>query len=724
MTTDTGKWQPWPSWVSVILGLVTLAILIVQISQPISANDLWWHMALGRHILESGSLIIDHAIFTWTPASSYHVYNSWLADILLYLTYDYTGTFGLIALRFGIYFLLFYLAWRYALTRGIAGNPITWVVVLVALALIWPAFLIKPELFTVGFFTLVVWLYFHMRYRGDHAWKLPYLFPLILIIWINVHGAFFVSSLFFAAAGIGEIMNGQFSPSQAMPSRLRKHFFIALFLCIPAIMASPFGYELPLSIISDVLTSEGMNKYIVSYKPTFEFNGAPLYMLDYMLLAMLLFVLLLWQKLKNRKTDWVVILTFLGYCAIFTQVARLAFFLGPVFMFTSLDLLAEKKNSWVWSPSKTIKTIVIALCITITAIVGWRTANDNSCKLFGSEDSIKRLFGVSSVFPIAETEYIKNNLAGRKVGNMYRDGGYLLYHLWPGKQVMIDPRYFPFKGWINSYIDFTQGKDIEKFINHNHADFWLINYHDPSLFHWFYRSKDWKLDLLGATGAIFTPEDGLDTEPKVSPAIATIMGFGDLPTAFIAAIQMNDLKFAKLLFAVAKTKQGIFCNKNIVITREMGDAIAGLQAYNNGNYAEAARILGKETKYIKTQNKAARGLMLLAEQYWNRGDISSARDMYLKAFKINSLKTITDLYNFTLIDWLYRHSDAGKSREINGDLHWQKLANFILAQEDKIQQSQRYIVATARAMKDGRYDGTAKFVLHDGSFAPAIHKGK
>ncbi len=712
----------WPVWISTILAIIVIAVLIIQITNPITANDLWWHMALGRHILETGSLIIDHSIFTWTPAAPYYPYNSWLSDILLYFTYDYTGTTGLFVLRYGIYFLLFGLAWRYAISLSVARNPVAWVIIAVALTMVWPAYLIKPELFTIGFFTVVVWLYFHMRQKGESAWWQAYIFPLILIIWVNMHGAFFISSLFFAATIIGEIMNSLFSASQAMPARLRKHYFIAMALCIPAILLSPFGYELPLTIIREVLANENINKYVISYKPTLEFNGPPLYMLDYMIMAMLLFVLLLWQKLKNKQTDWVLILAFLGYCAIFTQVARATFYLGPVFLFTCMQMLSEKKDSWVWSPSKINRSLITVLCILLTILIGWRTVSDNSCKLFGYKDSIKLAFGISDSFPIAETEYIKKNMTGLKIGNIYRDGGYLIYQLWPKKKVMIDPRYFPFRDWVDDYITFSQGRDVEQFIKRNRADYWLIRYNNIVAFQWFYQSKGWKPALLGPTGAVFIPSDDRGIPSTISPEISTKVGFEYIVPAFIAATQTNNLKFAEHLAEIAKNNIGCFCEKNKIIVNEMIETIPGLRAYNSGEYEKAARILGRTTKYIPTQNKAARGLMLLAEQYWSKGDITDARNLYLRAFKISSLKTITDIYNFTLLDWRHNHSADVTHEDRDDYLNWQNFVDLILTQKNKLPQSQQFIVKMAMAMKERRYDGTAPLVLSDGSFSPAPGK--
>ncbi len=697
-------------WIPAVLGAIAVLSLIIQLASPVDCHDLWWHMLHGRHILESGSLIIDHSIFTWTPAVSYYTYTGWLGQIILYLTYHYTGGIGLMALRYGTFFLIFLLGWRYALTRSIASNPLTWTIILIGIALTWQAPLIKTELFTVGFFTLVVWLFFHMRYKGDSAWKLPYLLPLLLVIWVNTHGAFIIASLFVASAAIGEILNSKFSPSQAMAPRLKKHFFIALTLCFPAILLTPFGYDFPLTIISEILSTKGFHGRVGGYLPTFLFNVAPYYMLEYMIVAMLLFVFLLWQKLKNRKTDWVVILVFLGHCAIFTQLARVTYFLGPVFLFTSLDLLAEKRGSWAWSPSKVTQTLVITVCISISALIGWRTVTNNICRLLSYPEGLQQAFGISNMFPIAETEYIKKNLPGTRIGNMYRDGGYLEYHLWPGKKAMIDTRYFPFRKWINDYFAFVDGKDMGKFVQDHPADFWLINYRFANPLAWFSKSDEWKPVYLGPVGAIFVPAASAPQKPEIAANIGSKIDINDYSFAFRAALQLENLEFAERIFEAAQKITSPPCEEHKILTREMGDTIAGIKAYLSGNYEETVKLLGKRTRYILTQNKAADALMKLAERSWNQGDIAGARNWYLKIFLLLPNLNINDMYNFAILDWSYRFSNTKDLAAPKDDLHWQRLTAYILQQDDKLLQSHKYILETAKAMKDGRYDGTAKLV--------------
>ena len=706
--------RPWPLWLPLVLGLVAAVTLAVQLARPIVASDIWWHMVLGRLFLETGSLIPDHSIFTWSPATSYHVYNSWLADVILVLIYERTGVGGLILLRYSIFLLFFLLAWSYAVRRGVEGNPLAWVVIIIGFTLTWASYLIKPELFTIGFMVLTVWLYFHIRSVGERAWYLVYLFPLMLVVWVNTHGAFFIVSLFFAAAGVGELLNARFCPSQAMPRILRKHFFIALALCFLALLVNPYGYELPYSIVRGMLSMEGPNRKVVAYKPTYVFNDPPLYLLDYMVVAMLLFVFLLWQKLKNRETDWVVILAFVAYCAIYTQLVRVTFFLGPVFVFAGLDLLGKKEGSWAWPSLRSARVGLAVLSISVVGLVGFRVADFHWCALSNAGDALQQRFGVSEVFPVAETEFIKSNLPGKNVGNIYREGGYLLYHLWPEKKVFIDPRYFPFVDWIDDYFLFTDGHEIERFTETYVADYWLINYGFREPFSWFGRSDDWEVALFGPVGALFVPAGTWNRETIIHPQTRFMDRTMSIATAFVAAVETNELEFGRHLYETAQRNLRGSCEDPSIVIDEMADTLAGIEAFNEGNYEESARLLGNKRKTILTHARAAQALTILVERSWKEGDFAAARDWSKQIFDVLPATTMIDLYNFALVDWHYRRYVAPGEEVPDDGLHWRAMVDFILEHESSLPDAKGVSIAkTARALKEGDYEG-------DGELLPRV----
>ena len=194
----------WPSALAWILAIVGIVVLILKYTAPISDIDLWWHMVIGRHILETGQLIVNHAIFTWTPATSYHVYNTWIADCLLYLIYYHTGAIGIFALKCLAYASFFTLAAYFAVRLGLWTNPLVWLILTVGIVLAFYAQLALVELFSFIFMCVTVFVYFTIKNMGAHACVLCYLFPIIVLLWVNSHGAFVLSAIFFLAVGGGK----------------------------------------------------------------------------------------------------------------------------------------------------------------------------------------------------------------------------------------------------------------------------------------------------------------------------------------------------------------------------------------------------------------------------------------------------------------------------------------------------------------------------------------
>jgi len=691
--------------VSILFGVIIFIVLTIQLSAPISSTDLWWHIALGRYILESKSLIIDHSVFTWAPARAYSTYNSWISDITLYLTDQYLGTTGLISLRFMVFIGIVALFWQFSIKRGITRHPLAWVILFISLTFTWGANLIKPELFSVGLMAIVVWLYYSMRRAGAHAWYIAYLFPIIFMFWVNIHGAFFLSSLFFASAVLGELLNTKLSPGQAMSAKLRKHFFAGLALCVPAILLNPYGYELPLSIINMVLSGSVVGQQnIRAYQPTFLLNAPPLYLLDYLIASMVLFVFLIWQKLKSREIDWVVIFAYIIYCFLFIQMARLTYFLGPVFLFTGLELLAYRSRSWAWPTNKWVKGLIVVISIAIVSTIAGRVLYLQQCALQRPLYRIEKLLD-PSINTIAEAAtYAEQNLSGKKIGNLYEAGGYLMYRFWPGKKTLIDPRAFPFTTWIQSYFDFYNGNNIEEFLSTHSADFWLIDYKNPALIGWFSTSIDWSLAFVGPNASVFVPATAARIVPEISNKIDKLDNLPAITRILSLAFQINNPQLARRVYRAA-VQNLCKTSSTELYNEELGYTVSALEYYALGDYRKAADLWKIPGKYIASKGKAADALMKLAEMEQSNGNPLKARMAYLEIVQLSPEVTMVDAYNFALLDWAYRQTNNQTVPGLNDAMHWEPITETILENQHKLQPSQNTIIDTLKQMQAGSYRG-------------------
>ncbi|MCU7839007.1 MAG: hypothetical protein KZQ92_21520 [Candidatus Thiodiazotropha sp. (ex Lucinoma borealis)] len=700
----------WPILITLVLGVVVIIVLFIEMAKPIISNDIWWHMALGQQFLDTGSLITDHSIFTWSAATSYHPYNSWLADIVLYLIHEVTGIGGLLLLRYAVFFSILLLALHFAVKKGLVNNPFTWVIILVGLTLCWPSFIIKPELFTLGLMTLVIWLYYNLRASGDSGWWLTYLFPIIIIIWVNVHGAFFLSALFFASTIFGELLNYKFNRNQAMTGRLRRHYLFAMLLCVPAMLVNPYGLDLPLGIAMATVTHSSQDyANIGAYQPTFVFNAKPYYMLDYLISAMFVFVVLLWQKMKLRQTDWVVILSFVAFCALFIQIIRTTYFLAPVFIFASLDMLRARERSILWPKKTTAKYAIAIFSGIIIGIISWRVILSEKNVIIDPQRHFKSMKIVRHKFPKVEADYIASNQKGKRVGNLYDDGGYLIHRLWPEKKVMIDPRYFPFRAWIDDYFKFDlDGVDIPGFVSSMDADFWLINYKKIKPLDWFSNSKQWALAFFGPVGAVFVPYNEFNGTTTYSAEVTQLYSVEQLSYVFSAVVILRNIPLAKELRRIAEKNIDDELEYKKQFIKEMDIFVLGTEALVNNDLKSAANLFAKGDYFTFGLELSAKIYRYLASVAWQDGDYSGARQWSVAAYDIQPHKSIPDIYNLALTDWHVRNAENADSAISDEKIDWEEYVDILIELREQVAEEQQFVVDTAIAMKNRTYRGGAK----------------
>jgi hypothetical protein len=698
----------WPLWIIIIFAVLVFVDIFIKLAVPISSNDLWWHIELGRQILDGGTLIPDHSIYTWSPSSAYHAYNSWLSDIILAFTDEVAGIAGLLLLRYCVVVSALLLAVNFVVKRRLHYHPLSWVIILLGFSLGGTSFLIKPELFSMGLFSLVIWLYFHIRSLGDRGCRLTYLFPIIMIVWVNTHGAFFVSSLFFASTMAGELINWRFSPNQAMSRRLRIHYFASMLLCIPALVVNPYGIELPLSIIDSLINQSAQDYgYIGAYQPTFILNKPPLFILEYLILAMVVFVILFWQKLKLRQADWVVMLSFVIFSALFTQMIRTTYFLAPVFIYSTLDLLSARTKSLLWPSNNAVKHAITIVTALIIAIMSWRIISYGRAIISNPISWFEDIQFVGNRYPQAEVDYINSHLKGRRIGNFYGDGGYLIYRLWPEKLVMIDPRYFPFKEWIDDYMKFSvEGQEIEGFVNSMDADYWLVNY-DKKPLEWFGRSNNWSLAFFGPVAAIFIPTSDFNGKTTYSAKITEFTDLKNISKVLNAAVMLGEMALAKeiRLIAIKNIDSGFKYKEQFI--QEIDYFLLGLQALSDQDLKKAANLFTQARSFSYGLTMSAKIYRYLASMAWHQRDYLKAREWSIAAYDVHNDKIFPDIYNLALTDWHVRHttnSDLAIDRE---EIRWQECVDILIKRKDFISENLQSIVVTAEAMKKGVYMGDA-----------------
>jgi hypothetical protein len=530
------------------LGLLVLLTLAIRYAEPVRDGDLWWQMAYGRYLIEHRTLIPDHTVFTWTPADNPTIYCAWLSEIFLYLLYQAGNLPALFVFRYLCLLIFVLTVWLQARRLGVADHPMTWLICLLGVLMSQSAAFIKPEIFSYVLMTLTVLTWWHIRSSGKTAWRSCYLFPVLMVIWVNSHGGFIFGAVFLCVMGLGETLNAFCFPKEALSPRVLRHLVIALFLSGLAIFVTPYGWRYPAHLMPTLLgNSVESRRVIMAYASSLDSRAFKFHYATYLILGGLILLGLMWPDLKRRRLDWAVLLTNLAFALLYTRFLRTTYFWAPVFSLSAVHLLAQR-GSWLWPKGRATALGLGGVIALACVFLGARASFDAVCRPHGSRWFG---FGISYQNPVEEADFVRTHLSAYRLGNDYSSGGYLLWALWPKMKIMIDPRQFPFKGWDEQYGAFQSGYDIKGFVKNFPCEVWCIRYKRRRLIGWFVRSPDWRVAFYGPSAVIFARKDvaGLEGKPQTGEGIGRMKNLSQAMFVLNFAASIRDWDRARAVLA-------------------------------------------------------------------------------------------------------------------------------------------------------------------------------
>jgi hypothetical protein len=549
-SAEENEWHRFWPWA---LGFIVLLTLAIRYAEPVRDGDLWWQMAYGRYLIEHRTLIPDHTAFTWTPADNPTIYCAWLSELFLYLLYQAGNLPALFAFRYACLLIFVLTVWIQARRLGVARHPMTWLVCLLGVLMSQSAAFIKPEIFSYVLMTLTVLAWWHIKSSGETAWRTCYLFPVLMVIWVNSHGGFIFGAVFLCVMGFGEILNALCFPKEALSPRVRRHLWVALFLSGLAIFVTPYGWRYPAYLIPALLgKSAESRRVIMAYASALDPRAFKFHYATYLILGGSILVGLLWPQVKRRRLDWAVLLTNLTFAFLYTRFLRTTYYWAPVFSLSAVHLLAQR-GSWLWPRGRAAALGLGGVIALACVLLGGRAAFDAVCR---PHDSRWFGFGISYQNPVEEADFVRTHLSAYRLGNDYSSGGYLLWALWPEMKIMIDPRQFPFKGWVHQYGAFQSGRDIKGFLRNFPCQVWCLRYKSRALIGWFIRSPDWRVAFYGPSAVVFVRKDvaGLEGRPRTGEGIGRIKNLHQAQLVLQFAVSIRDWDRARTVLAGMKER--------------------------------------------------------------------------------------------------------------------------------------------------------------------------
>ncbi|MFH1143683.1 MAG: hypothetical protein V1774_03980, partial [Candidatus Eisenbacteria bacterium] len=542
----------------------------------------------------------------------------------------------------------------------VARHPLVGLVALLGVFMSESAAYIKPEIFSYVLTVAAAMVWFRIKTGGENAWRTCYLFPVIMLLWVNTHGGFIFGLLFLGLMFAGETLNRASASPQALPPRVWRHLAYAMALSGLALLINPHGLKYPLHLATALPTrSDEGRRMVRAYLSIFDPRVRHLYYANYLAIAALVLLALLWRRMRPRRIDWALLLTNVGLAFVYTRYLRSTYYWVPVFAFSSVYLLRHREGLlWPQRPrgTRTVAAVIALAALLLTGQVVYRSVcRPSGSRWFG--------FGICYQNPVAEAEYIREHFSGLRLGNDYGGGGYLLWRLHPQTKVMLDPRAFPYRNWLHKYQSFATGRAVPQFVEEFASDVWCINLQYESATTWFLHDPRWTVAFYGPSSAVFVRE-GVpfpQVNDRSAESIARISSASQALYVFRFAMALSDWDTASQL--LTRMREHFPCPDHRKQQQAMADLYVGARAFYDRDYPTAVRHLTscRTSGIIRDDFLLGRAYHQLTATAWKRGEDQEGYRSAAAALALDG-KDLAALYNTAVIEWyLEARREAGQS---------------------------------------------------------------
>ena len=381
--------------------------------------DLWGHIKFGGDLWEAKALN-RFDIYSYTAFGSEWINHEWLSELVMYFVYHIFGSPGLLIGKILLGFAVVYLLSRINFHR--ACDPLVYAFVfLLAVFVMSPGFMIRPQLFTFLFVSYFFYVFHMYLERGKNLmWSLP----LVMVLWVNCHGGFVVGLGMFPLVVVCVII---FRRKKNKDKRYVRSLLFWMVLTEISVLINPYGYHL-LTFLYKTLSTP---------RDIWEWNPIGIFDLSHLrfkILAILVLVSLFWNKKGKRLWELGIVIIALVY-AFRSQRHTVIFAIVAAPCLTENLSLAAKKIA-LNERLKSLPGFVI-LNVFLFVLIGYQI-------LFTADKYIKTQFNIMvdpMKYPIYAVRFLKDNGIKGNILLPFEWGEYAIWKLYPDSKVSIDGRF-------------------------------------------------------------------------------------------------------------------------------------------------------------------------------------------------------------------------------------------------------------------------------------------
>jgi hypothetical protein len=468
------------------LAVAAVVCFALQVFSDNKADvDLWGNVGFVRALPGSDAFHTTNTYSYTTPDAPW-VNHEWLAEYILHWTWRGLGNGGLLLLKVILGLAVLALMYPTLRTECRSGG-LRFLLLLLMISTMSYGFSTRPHHFT--YLLLAVFLALLKRFSG-RAWLHLLLFPLLAVLWANLHGAFFIGAFVLLVHAVTETMK---TPRAGQPSRRRPWVLLGgVFLFVAASFINPFGLRLWGFIFE---SGASARPYLSEWEPFSPIRHGMTH-LDFVFLALLACCALPFSKTEKDIT-WTALLYLSLVAAIvlrrniplfaivagFTVGRHVESMAGAV-----IDRMMQRLPAWLW--------VVLLLLFLPLSLYNAATFNKSDpCTIEVSARD----------YPLRTVAFMKAHGLKGNVFVFFDWAEYCIWHLYPDCRVFMDGRFLSAYGApvIDAYLAGLYGQaGWERCLTEYPTDMALLHYGNPLARHLVARS-DWQLAHADGPAVLF-----------------------------------------------------------------------------------------------------------------------------------------------------------------------------------------------------------------------------
>lgn len=505
-----------PAWVRwampSIADLIFLGILAVLVLTPLSVkllNDagIGWHIRTGQQILAT------HSIPRVDPFSSQirkpWIAWEWLYDVVVGGLEKSTGLNGVVWFTAIVIAGTFAALFRMLLARG-TNLVIALVLTLLAISASMVHFLARPHV--LSWLLALVWFWtLDSTEMPEHKHeRLLWILPLLMLIWVNVHGGFVLGFVLLAIYWLGSLWTWLRLKESRIEDALEKiaagkrvrHLALVGLVTVVASLVNPYGWKLHAHIYC-YLTNRFFMEHIDEFQsPNFHGIAQRCF-----LIILLIAVAALAACSRKLRLSQILLLLFAVYAGMYASrnipIASifLVLIVGPMMPSIGLGAFSHRMTNLDTALRGHIGPVIAVVASLAIALNGGRVG---STQLMDAHFDPQRM-------PVGAVNFVQNSGVRGPVLSPDYWGGYLIYRLYPHNSVVIDDRHdFYGERFLRSYLTTMHVEPRWEHFLEVHSEC-LVLPKNTALSTMLGKSPEWKTAYSDDVAAVFVtsriPED-------------------------------------------------------------------------------------------------------------------------------------------------------------------------------------------------------------------------